>query len=342
MKILRYLLFPFSVIYDVITRIRNIFFNKGFFKQTSFNIPIIVVGNLSVGGTGKTPQIEYLIRLLKNQYKLAVLSRGYKRKTKGHIFLDKSHTTQDVGDEPMQFFNKFSDIYIAVNENRVEGIQQLMKNKSPDIILLDDAFQHRKVKGSFYILLTKYNDLFIDDYLLPTGNLRENKNGAKRADVIVVSKCPTNLSYKEQIEIKNRLRKYGKPVFFSSISYNNNLKGTTAIGFENMQEYKVLLVTGIANPTPLVNFLNEKNISFKHLKYKDHHHFSKEEIDDIQNKFNAISSNKKLILTTEKDYTRLVGKIKNIFYLEIETTFLNNENKLFSKLITDHIKMKNR
>ena len=194
MKLVRFLLFPFSVLYDLITSIRNFFFNIGIFKETNFNTPIIVVGNLSVGGTGKTPQIEYLIKLLKDVYKVAVLSRGYKRKTTGFVFVNNEHTANDVGDEPLQYFKKFKDISVAVNENRVEGVINLEKQQSPEVVLLDDAYQHRKIKGSFYILLTKYNDLFTDDFLLPTGNLRESRAGANRTDVIIVTKCPENLS----------------------------------------------------------------------------------------------------------------------------------------------------
>ena len=219
MKFLRFLLFPFAIIYDVVTTIRNFFFEVGVFKQTSFKIPVIVVGNLSVGGTGKTPQIEYLIRLLKDGFKTAVLSRGYKRKTEGFVLLNDTHSAEDVGDEPLQYFKKFQNIDVAVDANRVEGISKLITDKSPEVILLDDAFQHRKVKGSFYILLTKYNDLFVDDFLLPAGNLRESRSGAKRADIILVTKCPENLNENEQNLIKNKFRKYNKKVFFTTIYF---------------------------------------------------------------------------------------------------------------------------
>jgi tetraacyldisaccharide 4'-kinase len=175
MKVLRFILFPFAILYDFITRIRNFFFNTGIFHQTSFKTPVIVVGNLSVGGTGKTPQIEYLIRLLKNNFKTAVLSRGYKRETKGFVLLNENHLAIDVGDEPLQYFQKFKNIDVAVCANRVKGIANLIKSNIPEVILLDDAFQHRKVKGSFYILLTKFDDLFMDDFLLPMGRLRESK-----------------------------------------------------------------------------------------------------------------------------------------------------------------------
>ena len=208
MKVLRFILFPFAILYDFVTRIRNFFFNTGIFHQTSFKTPVIVVGNLSVGGTGKTPQIEYLIRLLKNNFKTAVLSRGYKRKTKGFVLLNENHLAIDVGDEPLQYFQKFKNIDVAVCANRVKGITNLIKSNTPEVILLDDAFQHRKVKGSFYILLTKFDDLFMDDFLLPMGGLRESREGAKRADVILVSKCPENLTKESQKLIKQKLLKF--------------------------------------------------------------------------------------------------------------------------------------
>ncbi|ARV07799.1 tetraacyldisaccharide 4'-kinase [Polaribacter sp. SA4-10] len=337
MKFLRFLLFPFAVLYDLITSIRNLFFDVGIFKQTSFKIPVIVVGNLSVGGTGKTPQIEYLIRLLKDSYKVAVLSRGYKRKTTGFVLLNKNHSVEDVGDEPLQYFNKFDKINVAVDANRVEGIKRLINEKSPEIILLDDAYQHRKVKGSFSILLTKFNDLFADDFLLPTGNLRERRRGAKRADVILVTKCPENLSKKQQEEIKKKLEKYNKKLFFTTISYAKKTSGSDQVSIEELKEYEVLLLTGIANPKPLTNFLTQKQINFQHLKFSDHHHFSSIEISDINKKFDAINASKKIILTTEKDYTRLVDKLKQVSCLEIETTFLESETIIFDAVIKSHL-----
>ena len=337
MKFLRFLLFPFAVLYDLITSIRNLFFDVGIFKQTSFKIPIIVVGNLSVGGTGKTPQIEYLIRLLKDNYKVAVLSRGYKRKTTGFVLLNKNHSVEDVGDEPLQYFKKFDKINVAVDANRVEGIKRLINKKSPEIILLDDAYQHRKVKGGFYILLTKFNDLFADDFLLPTGNLRESRRGAKRADVILVTKCPENLGKKQQEEIKKKLEKYNKKIFFTTISYAEKIAGSHQVSIEELKEYEVLLLTGIANPKPLTNFLTQKQINFQHLKFSDHHHFSSTEISDINKRFETINASKKIILTTEKDYTRLVDKLKQVSFLEIETTFLESKTIIFDTVIKSYL-----
>jgi len=337
MKFLRFLLFPFAIIYDVVTAIRNLFFDVGIFKQTSFKIPILVVGNLSVGGTGKTPQIEYLIRLLHQQFKVAVLSRGYKRKTTGFVLLNDAHIALDVGDEPLQYFKKFKNIDVAVDANRVEGIQNLIKNKSPELILLDDAYQHRKVKGSFYILLTKFDDLFTDDFLLPTGNLRESRGGAKRANVIVVTKCPADLNDQQQETIKGKLTKYQKEVFFTTISYGSISSSKSSISIDELKEYKILLITGIANPNPLLGFLNDKKIDFKHLKFADHHNFSSTETENIQQEFNAITATKKIILTTEKDFVRLEKNIKNLFYIPIETSFLGKQKHDFNELIMSHI-----
>ena len=337
MVILRFILFPFTLIYDFVTRIRNYCYDFGLFKSIHFDIPIIAVGNLSVGGTGKTPLIEYLIRSLQHKYKIAILSRGYKRKTKGFIFLDHTHTSEDVGDEPLQFFKKFKKINVAVDENRVNGIQKLKQKEPLDIILLDDAFQHRKVKASCYILLTKYEDLYTDDFVLPTGNLRESKNGAKRAHIIIVTKCPTALTSEKKEEVIRKLNVSSEQhVFFSNISYHKKTSGKLNIPTEALSDYEILLLTGIANPTPLVSFLKEKGSKVHHLKYSDHHHFTKKEIDVITAKFDALTSKKKILLTTEKDYMRISSKIPNLSYLEISTTFFDND--LFDASIKSFLK----
>jgi len=338
MKVIRFLLFPFAVLYDFVTRIRNLFFDKGILKQTSFKIPVIVIGNLSVGGTGKTPQTEYLIRLLKDTNKTAVLSRGYGRKTKGYIHLSNKHSANEVGDEPLQYYKKFRNINVAVDENRVEGIQYLLAQNKPELVLLDDAYQHRKVKGSFYILLTKYSDLFTDDYLLPTGSLRESSKGAKRANVILVTKCPENLLEKEQKVIKQKFSKFNKSVFFTSITYANTIKGFYNFNLETLKEYSVLLITGIANSKPLTSFLKQHQITIQHLKYRDHHNFTDIEIVDIITKFREDTASKKLILTTEKDYVRLSSSIEELSYLPIKTSFLQNQHKEFDHLIYKHVK----
>lgn len=338
MKLLRFLLFPFAVLYDLVTTIRNYCFDTGVIKSTSFDIPLIAVGNLSVGGTGKTPQIEYLIKLLENDYKIAVLSRGYKRKTNGFITLNNSHTAEDVGDEPLQFFKKFGNkVTVAVDANRTNGIEQLLQsNNPPEVVLLDDAYQHRKVKASFYVLLTKFNDLYVDDFILPTGNLRESRRGAKRANVIVVTKSPENLSVKEQNVIRKKLKlQQDQQLFFSTIIYNTVLEGKNKVLVNDLKEYEVVLVTGIANPTPMLEFLNTKNVSYQHLKFPDHHHFSKEDIASVNKAFETISTDKKILLTTEKDYVRLENKLENLSYLSINASFLKDENVFNNTIIND-------
>lgn len=337
MKFIRYLLFPFSIVYHIVTTVRNWLFDSGVFKETSFEIPVITVGNLSVGGTGKTPQIENLIRLLKDNHQIAVLSRGYKRNTKEFIILNEISTAQEVGDEPLQYFQKFKNITVAVDTDRAHGISTLLEKTNTDLILLDDAFQHRKVKASFYLLLTKYDDLFTDDFLIPTGNLRESRIGAKRADLIIVTKCPSNLEKASRKKIEQQLQRYHKPLFFTSISYADSIKGAKPLLTNELKNFEVLLITGIANPTPLLNHLKSLNIRFIHLQYSDHHHFSEKEITQIQQQFSEIQSENKIVLTTEKDYTRLEHRIAQLNYLPIEIQFLGNQKKQFDNLITSHI-----
>ena len=333
MKLIRFLLFPFAILYDAITRFRNFLFTTGILKSTSFDIPVIAVGNLSVGGTGKTPQIEYIIRLLKDEYQVAILSRGYKRKTKGFLIADQNVTVEDIGDEPMQFFKKFKDITVAVDADRVNGIQNLIKYKKPDVILLDDAFQHRKVKADYYILLTKYDDLFSDDFLLPTGNLRESKKGAKRANCVVVTKCPEDISLEERNKIKNKLQiQDNQDLFFTTIAYDESLKGGEELTINDLKNKQILLVTGIANPSPLLQFLSKKNINTIHLPYADHHHFTVKDIHKIEREFKSIENNGKIILTTEKDFVKLDSQLSSLCFLEIKTAF-SQRRKEFNSLI---------
>lgn len=343
MKLLRFLLFPLSLLYDLVTSVRNSLFDKGIFKETSFEIPVIAVGNLNVGGTGKTPQIEYLIRLLKIQYSLAVLSRGYKRKTKGFLLLNASHTATDVGDEPLQFFQKFSNISVAVDADRVHGVQQLLQlEPSPEVVLLDDAYQHRKIKAGFYILLTKYNDLYVNDFILPTGNLRESSRGAQRANMIVVTKCPDNLSKEAQQQIAKKLQiTSAQLLFFSTIAYADEIKGRETIQTKTLRAYEIVVVTGIANPTPLLQFLDTLEVRYHHLKFPDHYQFTEQDAHKIQETLDEITHANKMILTTEKDYTRLHGMVEELYYLPIRTQFLNDEGAVFNQQLLnwiDHIK----
>ncbi|TDT39552.1 tetraacyldisaccharide 4'-kinase [Maribacter spongiicola] len=323
MQVLRKLLFPISLIYGLIVFLRNRFYDVGIFSSRQFATKTICVGNLSVGGTGKTPMIELLVRELSENYNVAILSRGYKRKSEGFLLSTEQTTVEELGDEPFQIKTKFPKITVAVDADRRNGISQLEKLIGPDVILLDDAFQHRKVKAGFSILLTSYDNLYSKDWYLPTGDLRDSKREAGRADLIVVTKCPTNLLSSEKNKIRESL--HSKPhqkVLFSYLSYNTELKGDI-LTLDTLKVKNVTLVTGIANPAPLVKFLNSEGITFEHLKYKDHHFFTDQEIDVLKEK--------ECILTTEKDFVRLETKLTNLSYIEVKHEFFDNTIELMKK-----------
>lgn len=335
MQNLRKLLLPFSLLYGAIVWLRNKFFDWNWISHKSYDFPIICVGNLSVGGTGKSPMIEYLIRLLKDDFKVATLSRGYKRKTSGFYLVNGNEDAVATGDEPLQFKTKFPEITVAVDENRQRGIGELQKLKtSPEVILLDDAFQHRKVRPGFSILLTAYDSLYINDWILPAGNLREPRSGAKRADIIVVTKTPKDLSSKEMLQIKNKLSlKSHQTVYFSFIAYADYLSsGQKQIVLNSLPD-DFVLVTGIANPKPLVQFLKERSLKFDHLRFPDHHNFTSNELAEIDNH--------DFILTTEKDFMRLKTFIatEKLFYLPIQPDFVK-EKGTFDKEILDWVENK--
>jgi len=305
MNFIRKIAFPFAILYSAIASIRNYCYDIGLLKSYSFNLPIIAVGNLSVGGTGKTPQIEYLIRFLSNKYKVATLSRGYKRKSTGFILADANVNAEIIGDEPFQYFTKFLNIQVAVDANRKSGIEQLLSNSNkPDLILLDDAYQHRRVKAGFYILLTSYNELYSDDFQLPTGNLRENRSGAKRANVIIVTKCPSDLSKEEQEVIKNKLAISPKQtLFFSTIEfdeyvYSENEKKPVS----EILNVDKLLLAGIAKPQTFFAHLQSNKEAC--LTFPDHHQFTEKDLLEIKNK-----AQNSIIITTEKDFVRLKGSL---------------------------------
>lgn len=331
MKTLRRLLLPLSLLYWLITALRNLFYNTGLFKHTSFPFPIIAVGNLSTGGTGKSPQTEYLVRLLKDRYRLATLSRGYKRKSEGFVLADNNANAEILGDEPFQFYTKFPHINVAVDANRKNGIELLlMLEPKPEVILLDDAYQHRKVKAGYYVLLTAYGDLYCDDFILPAGNLRESIKGAKRANSIVVTKCPIDISVEEQQRIIKKLKPLDyQQVFFTSIQYDDYVYSETGkVKVADVKNKAKILVAGIARPKPFYDFLSSDNDDY--FAYPDHHNFTDKEINDIVNK-----AGEKMIVTTEKDYMRLKGRIPNdkLYYLPIKTLFINKGNEFDEGII---------
>lgn len=327
----RKLLFPFSLVYHGITEVRNRLFDLNILESKSFKLPVIAVGNLNMGGTGKSPMIEYLIGELSKKYRVATLSRGYRRESKGFQLVEENDQVEKSGDEPLQFKNKFSQTIVAVDANRQEGITELMKF-SPDVVLLDDAFQHRKVKAGFYILLTAYNDLYADDFILPAGNLRESRKGARRANVIVITKCPQDLSQEKMMKIRAKLNpQVHQEVFFTYIKYSERIKSAKKEMRVEEISSDFVLVTGIANPAPLVEFLESRNIRLRHNQFSDHHNFSDKEIEELQKEHR--------ILTTEKDYMRLRSKIspEKLYYLPIEVGFLKNESRDFDKKILEYI-----
>ena len=332
MILLRYLLFPFAILYGWITSVRNFLYDQGILKSYSFDLPVIAVGNLSVGGTGKTPQIEYLIRLLSSHYKVATLSRGYKRKSQGFVLADANSSAEILGDEPFQIHKKFPNIKVAVVANRKNGIEQLLHlPKKPEVILLDDAFQHRKVKAGFYIMLTAYNDLYCNDWILPTGNLRESRNGARRANMIIVTKCPKDISEIAQQNIKEKIG-LDIPVYFSFIDYDESVYNETeSKSVAEIKNVDKLLLAGIAKPEPFFGYLQSGNDA--QLVFPDHHHFSENDYKTIEDK-----ANNKLIITTEKDYVRLKNQhLKaTVFYLPIKSSFILNSDH-FDKTILNYV-----
>jgi len=339
MNLLRKILFPFAVLYGFITSIRNFLFDMGFLKSYSFDVPIIAVGNLSVGGTGKTPQIECLIRLLSNQYRVATLSRGYKRQSEGFVLANENSNALELGDEPFQFYQKFRNIQVAVDANRKNGIEQLLSSPiKPEIILLDDAFQHRKVKAGLYIMLTSYGDLYCDDFMLPTGNLRESRSGVKRADIVIVTKCPPNLPLEAQNAIKKRLNlSPNQSLFFTFIEYDEVVySNEKIIKVDEVKTMSKLLLAGIAKPESF--FIHLKQGNDECLTFPDHHHFSESELQEIKEK-----ANNKIIVTTEKDYVRLKGSILSdqLYYLPIKSSFLSDAND-FNKNILEYVEKSTR
>jgi len=305
MKNFRLLLLPFGFIYGVITAARNLVFNLKIKEIYEIPVKSICVGNLSVGGTGKTPHVAYIVELLKSEHEIQILSRGYGRKTKGYFLLDENSTAENVGDEPLFYHKQFKNADVAVCESRKIGVENLLKLKENQIIILDDAFQHRAVKAGLNIIITDFNQPYFKDLMLPAGNLREWISGRKRADIVVVSKCKLNLDQETKGRFKQKLKFNPDSIYFSSIKYGElcafNLN-STLYSFT-----KVLLVTGIANPIPLFEYLKE-NFDVELLQFPDHHAFSMDDIHKIHKKFDTFVSDNKAIVTTEKDFMRLQSK----------------------------------
>ncbi len=324
--------------------IRNWGYDRNILSSASFNLPVICIGNLVVGGTGKSPMVEFMIKNLKDDFPVAILSRGYKRKTRGYALANEISTALDIGDEPMQFHIKFPDVAVAVGEERIVAIPQLLHDRpETKAIILDDAFQHRSVKAGLNILLTDYSNLFTRDWYLPTGDLRDEKKSYKRTDIIVVTKCKENLSSEDRLDIISEIDPLAKQhVFFSTIEYG------TAYHIINKKQYvvnektEVLLVTGIANPEQLKQYLLNRSKTYYEISYSDHYIFTIDDLNDIVKRFNSIKAANKIILTTEKDAVRLTKFQQELsglpFYvIPIEPKFLFDEEQRIMSLITTFI-----
>ena len=340
LKSFRILLLPFALLFGLIVTIRNWLYDKNILKSASFGLPLICVGNLSTGGTGKSPMVEFLVRHLKHHQQVAILSRGYKRKTKGYALASDTTTAIDIGDEPMQFFKKFPDVPIAIGEERLEAIPQLLHDRpKTNVIVLDDAFQHRAIKAGLNVLLTDYGNLFTRDFFLPTGDLRDARSSYKRAEIIVITKCPPDLAEAEKESLLREIEpQKGQAVFFSTIAYGVPYHITSRHLSALDENAEVLLVTGIANPKPLKQFLEEKIHIYHLMQYNDHHIFSIDDWRDIKKRYESIETAKKMVLTTEKDAMRLLKFSAEIdgmaFYvIPIEHKFLFGEEPVFLKQI---------
>lgn len=344
-KILRILLFPFSVLYGIVVSIRNFLYNERILRAHRFDFPVICVGNLSVGGTGKTPMTEYLIRLLKDNYKIVTLSRGYKRKTKGFVWAKEDANVNMIGDEPMQLHLSFPEIKVAVGEDRARAIKHIMYDMpDTEVIILDDAFQHRSVEAGYNILLTAYQSLYTQDCFLPTGNLRDAKTSALRADVVVVTKCPPLLGIQEKESIVQKLALHpSQKVFFTTIEYAplQPLFNAPSIALDTNME--VVLVTGIAHTTHIEQYIKEQVKQVSLLAYMDHYSFDEKDFDEIIATLKKKKSAQKIIVTTAKDAVKwmpFAHKFKDIpvYILPIKQQFLFDEEQLFNQALIRFIK----
>ena len=347
-------LLPFSWIYGSIVRFRNWLFDIGLKKSKSFSIPIISVGNITVGGSGKTPHVEYLIRLLHDKAKIAVLSRGYKRKSHGYILANESTTMPEIGDEPFQMHEKFSDIYVAVDAKRARGIENLQNDeasKDVDVVLLDDAFQHRYVKPGINILLVDYHRLIIYDKMLPAGRLREPLSGKNRADIVIITKCPKDLKPMEFRVLTKAMDLYPfQKLYFTSIDYDTP-KGVfeeKQIELDKLQDYHVLLLTGIASPKQMEHDLKPMTKDITNLSFGDHHSFKGKDIDRINDAFESMPE-PRIIITTEKDAVRLreteglYEKVKsNMYELPIKVSFMLDQQDNFNEKIISYVRKNSR
>ncbi len=349
---LKILLYPLSLLYGLVVYLRNMLYDAQVFKSTEFEIPVISIGNITVGGTGKTPHTEYLVELLQKHARVATLSRGYKRKTKGFMLVQESSQVQNVGDEPLQIKQKFPEATVAVDENRVHGINQLLgdQNHTPDVVLLDDAYQHRKVTPGINILLIDYNRPIDEDHLLPMGRLRERVYQRRRANVIIYTKCPDEIPpITRRIIMKNvNLRPY-QSLYFTTMTYGELQPVFPQLATENPvfgeNRMNSIMLSGIANPKPFRKYLKANSNLLDEIVFSDHHNFTNRDFKQIEQLFTSRKAKQPYILTTEKDAVRLRSSNQlsdelkaRMFYVPVKIKFLDSEGKSFDKKIVGYVK----
>lgn len=344
-SIIRYLLYPFALIYGAVVWLRNRLYDSGFFSSVEFSVPVICVGNLSVGGTGKTPHVEYLVNLLQYQHRVATMSRGYKRRTQGFLLADEHTNALRIGDEPMQYHLKFPELVVSVAEERMTGIPSLLQRRNDvEVVLLDDAYQHRSVRAGMNILITDYSRPFYSDYILPFGRLRESRKAYDRADIIIVSKCPQSLSSQEASSMKEKIAPLPyQQVFFTTIQYDASYDFFTHEPI-SLTSKSALIVCCIARPEPLVAYVESNTKSTHVLSYPDHHFFLSKDLEEIKDTFDNWSATDKIIVTTEKDAARLhlhreilAGWGITIAVLPIAIKFLFDEAPAFDQTVIAYV-----
>ncbi len=352
------LLYPLALIWGMVTGIRNFLYNSGVLKSVEFHLPVICVGNITVGGTGKTPHTEYIADLLRNSFKVATLSRGYKRSSRGFRIASASTPVKEIGDEPMQIFRKLPDVLVTVDRNRVNGVNRILE-ESPDteVIILDDAFQHRRITPGFSILLTDFDRLIVRDHMMPYGNLRESFGNMRRADIIIISKSPENISpIQRRIIVKEIDKSPYQNLYFTTMVYKNPLPVFEAITLDakipdlsDPEKYGIILITGIANPQPFNEYLQKSCKEIIHLSFPDHYTFREKDLQKIASEYQNLKSTTKYIITTEKDavrlreFTNIAEPLKSaFFYIPIGIHFLNDDKNEFDNLIVDYVRKNKR
>jgi tetraacyldisaccharide 4'-kinase len=351
------LLYPVSLLYGLITGFRNLLYDSGILPSVEFPFPVICVGNITVGGTGKTPHTEYIAALLKENFKVATLSRGYKRKTRDFRIASSSALVSDIGDEPMQIFRNFPDVLVTVDRNRVHGVKRILQeNPETEVIILDDGFQHRRITPGFSILLSDFERLIVRDHMMPYGNLRESKGNMRRADMILITKSPENISpIQRRLIVKEINKSPYQNLYFTTFRYKppvpvfKNCNEGTQSDISEGTGCGIVLITGIANPLPLKEYLQKSFNEIIHLSFPDHHNFSEKDLLNIFSKYNNLKSATKYLFTTEKDavrlreFTNIAEPIRSAFYyVPIGIHFLNEDKDEFDNLIIDYVRKNHR